>query len=347
MRPEDLVSALEASGVRCEPAEARRVLARVVAEGADDPAPRRPVRKALVEWLRAHARWERPTVVEEHRDPGDGATRFVLALEDGRRTEVVRIPLDGPGPGGGPPATRFSLCLSSQVGCAMACAFCATGTLGLDRDLDAAEIVGSFLAVRARTEGRVTGAVFMGQGEPFHNYDAVIRAAQVLSHPVGGRISADAISISTVGLVPALRRYTAEGHPYRLVVSLHSARAAQRRSLAPVAGRSPLPELAEAIAAHARATRDRVTVAYVLLGGVNTDPEEAEALRALLAGVPLRINLVDLNGEVGGFRRASDAERNHFFDALQVMRAPIVRRYSVGASRAAACGMLAAQAEVG
>jgi 23S rRNA (adenine2503-C2)-methyltransferase len=205
------------------------------------------------------------------------------------------------------------------------------------------------LAVRGTLSGgeRISGVVFMGQGEPLHNYDEVIAAARVLSNPCGGRIEAKSISISTVGLVPQILRYAAEGHKYRLVVSLHSAVAARRRALLPIAKQWSLDDLAAAIRVlHAR-TADRVTVAYCLLAGENTGDDEVEALRALLGDVPLRINLIDVNdarpATEGGFVPPDDAERARFLDALQVLGQPIVRRYSGGKSTDAACGMLAAK----
>jgi 23S rRNA (adenine2503-C2)-methyltransferase len=187
----------------------------------------------------------------------------------------------------------------------------------------------------------------MGQGEPLHNYDAVIQAARVLAHPCGGRVSAKAISISTVGLVPRIHQFATEGHAFRLVISLTSAIPETREGLLPVAGRWSLQELADAMRALHRAQRRRITVAWVLMGGVNTQPEEALALQALLPDVPLRINLIDVNdARPGGFVRATDAERGAFVDALQVLRMPVVRRYSVGAARHSACGMLAAEREL-
>ena len=317
--------------------EARRVLAWLVSEGRPDlEGMARPVHKALRERLRSQTRWDRPAVVERVEDEGDGSVRYLFALADGKKVEAVRIPLHKPG--------CFSVCLSSQVGCAMGCVFCATGRLGLDRNLSAHEIVGCFLAVRDEAPGRVTGAVFMGQGEPFHNYDAVIAAAQVLSHPCGGRVRAEGISISTVGLLPSLQRYAEEGHPYRLFVSLTSAVAEKRLDLLPVAGRSALPELAAVLRRVAARSGDRVTLAWVLMKGINTGPDEVEALQAHFGDLPMRLNLIDVNdSRPGGFERADDDERNAFIDALQVLRAPVVRRFSVGRGRASACGMLAAE----
>jgi 23S rRNA (adenine2503-C2)-methyltransferase len=328
---------MRAHGVAVTEDEARRVLAELISHGRPDlSAMKRPVRAALRNDLDQHLDVSRPEVLERVEDPTDGSLRYLFRLSDGAVVEAVRIPLHAEG--------RFSVCLSSQVGCAMQCAFCATGRLGLDRHLQAHEIVGCFLVVRDEAPGRVTGAVFMGQGEPLHNYDAVMQAAQVLAHPCGGRISAKAISISTVGIVPRIHQFAAEGHKFRLVVSLTSAHAERRRSLMPVAGKWSLEELAEAIRALHAAQGRRITVAWVLMAGVNTAPEEAEALKALLGDVPIRVNLIDVNDRrPDGFRRASDAERDGFIDALQILQMPIVRRYSVGQGQDSACGMLASR----
>lgn len=342
--PADLAAELERAGVPDAAADARRILARLISEGRPDPVPRGGLRRVVVDALAAHG-WERPTV--ELRVPdADGGLRYVFRCADGAAFDVVRIPLHVPG--------RHSVCLSSQVGCAMQCAFCATGKLGLTRNLSAAEIIGGFLTVRdelaaAEPGARVTGAVFMGQGEPLHNYDAVLQAAQILRDPCGGRIGAEAISISTVGLVPAIRRFADERQPFRLILSLTSADPEVRRGLLPVAGRHDLAELAEALGRVHAVQRDRVTLAWVLIGGVNTDPAEAERIRAAFGHLPLRINLIDVNVDPAAdpaFRRATDDERNAFMDALQVLRAPVVRRYSVGRDQNAACGMLAARAAV-
>lgn len=343
MTPEDLQTFLQNKGTTCSLPEARRLLAHVISDGALDIEPKRhPVSRALRSEVETHTRRSRLKIVERTTDPDDGFQKYLIELEDGNTVEAVQIPLHK--------ENHFTVCLSSQVGCAMQCAFCATGRLGLTRNLDAWEIVACFMAVRDEVRdsfgsvgGRVSGAVFMGQGEPLHNYDAVVQAAKVLSHPCGGRIAAEAISISTVGLVPQIRRYTDEGHPYRLIVSLTSAIAEKRSRLLPIAGKFSIEDVANAIRAHAEKIGDRMTVAWVLMGGVNDGHDEAEALQHLLQGVSLRVNIIDVNdARPDGFRRATDEERSQFIDALQILRMPIVRRYSGGRSRHAACGMLAA-----
>jgi 23S rRNA (adenine2503-C2)-methyltransferase len=276
-------------------------------------------------------------VVERITSPADGFVKYLLRSPDGALTEAVRIPLEKPG--------RFSVCLSSQVGCGMQCTFCATGRLGLTRNLEAWEMVAAFLHVRDEAPGRMSGAVFQGQGEPLHNYDNVMQAARVLSHPCGGAVAGKNITISTVGLVPQMRRFARERRPYRLVLSLTSARAEKRRQLLPVAGRIPLAELAEAVREVAAASKhSRMTLAWVLMQGENTCVEEVAEIQRLFAGIPLRMNLIDVNdARPDGYTRASDAERKAFMDALQVLAAPIVRRYSGAADTHGACGMLASR----
>ncbi len=334
--PEELTRLVQDAGAPAEPRHARRYLAHRISHGRRG-RPDKPLPRTFVEAVERLTDDRRLEVVERARDEDDGFVKYLFRSPDGAETEAVRIPLEKPG--------RFTVCLSSQVGCAMRCDFCATGRLGLTRNLEAWEIVSAFCTVRDEVResgGRVTGAVFMGQGEPFHNYDQVIQAAKILSHSCGGRIAQKAISISTVGLVPQIRRYTREGHRYRLIVSLTSALPDRRRRLLPVAGKVDIETLADAIRAHDAQTRGRTTVAWVLLGGVNHDPAEAEALERLLDGIQLRINLIDVNDAEGHYRRATDPERAAFFDQLRRL-GPVVRRYSGGQNEHAACGMLAAE----
>ncbi|HJW94328.1 MAG TPA: radical SAM protein [Thermoanaerobaculia bacterium] len=259
--------------------------------------------------------------------------KYLFRLHDGALAEAVRIPLEN---------QKFTICLSSQAGCAMGCTFCATGRMGLTRNLEAWEIVAQFIAVRDEAEAPVTGAVFQGQGEPLHNYPSVIKAAQILSHPCGGRIAAKAITISTVGLVPMIKRYARERHPYRLIISLTSAIDERRKTLLPVAGAWPVAEVADAVRAYQRVNGGRVTIAWVMLGGINTGLDEVEALQTHFGDLPLRINLIDVNdARPDGFRPPGDRELAAFRDALRALEVPVVRRYSGGAAKHAACGMLA------
>jgi 23S rRNA (adenine2503-C2)-methyltransferase len=268
-------------------------------------------------------------------DAKDGFRRYLFELPDGARIESVRIPLYD---------THHVVCVSSQAGCALGCAFCATGALGLVRSLASWEIVRQVLKVRADSTRPVTGVVFMGQGEPFQNYDAVLDAAYALCDPAGARIDARRISISTAGIVPMIRRYTAEGHKFRLCVSLNAAIPEKRRALMPVEKGFPLPELVDAIREHA-ARAGRVTVEYVMLAGVNVGDEDAAALGALFRGVPIRLNPIAVNDASGRHRPPTEAEWASFRDALarELPGQPVVRRYSGGQDEDAACGMLASR----
>jgi 23S rRNA (adenine2503-C2)-methyltransferase len=316
-----------------ELAYARRILGAVVGRG-------RPLREARNVRRAVLDRAERLASSEGIRcearvDARDGFRRYLFALGDGARVESVRIPLFD---------THHTLCLSSQAGCALGCAFCATGRLGLVRNLASWEIVAQYLAVRADSRRPIQGAVFMGQGEPFHNYDEVMRAAYVLCDPAGGRIDQRRISVSTAGVVPAIRRFTAEGHRFRLCVSLNAATPEKRAALMPVERGHPLGELVEAIRDHA-GRRDRVTVEYVLMAGVNAGEEDAAALGRLLRGIRVRLALIDVNDDAGRYRPPTAAERNAFRDALarELPGVPVVRRYSGGQDGHAACGMLASR----
>lgn len=332
--PAELAAHLRRNGIAVREAEARRITAHAIARGQEGYPQSRPVPRRVEAAVEAFVDRRPIEVIERVTDPSDGFVKFLFRLHDGAVVEAVRIPLEKAG--------RFTVCLSSQAGCGMGCDFCATGRLGLTRNLEAWEIVAQFVAVRDDAPGIITGAVFQGQGEPLHNYDAVLRAAELLAHPCGGRIAAESITISTVGLVPAIHRFAAEKRQFRLIVSLTSALDSRRRALVPVAARWPVSELAEAIRAYQRASGSRATVAWVVLGGINTGPDEVAALRTLFEGVPLRINLIDVNdAREGGYRRASDAELTSFRDALRSLGVPVVRRYSGGAAKHAACGMLA------
>jgi 23S rRNA (adenine2503-C2)-methyltransferase len=314
-----------------ELADARRVLGAVVGRGRT-LRDARNVRREVLDLVAARCSTARLACAET-RDAQDGFRKYLFSLADGGVVESVRIPLFD---------THHTLCLSSQVGCALGCVFCATGRLGLTRNLEAWEIVAQFLHVRADTALPITGAVFMGQGEPFHNYDAVLQAAYVLCDPAGCRVDARRISISTAGVVPMIRRYTAEGHKFRLCVSLNAALPEKRAALMPIERGHPLGELVDAVREHA-ALRGRVTLEYVMMAGVNTGEDDAAALGRLLAGIPVRLNPIDVNDATGRFRPPSAEEWRCFRDALAraLPGQPVVRRYSGGKEEHAACGMLA------
>lgn len=267
----------------------------------------------------------------------DGFQKVLFRTRDGLAVESVLIPLHKPG--------AVSICLSSQVGCPMGCVFCATARMARRRNLETWEIVDQFVQARelARSQGRrVTGAVFMGMGEPFLNYDRVLAAAELLRCPYGGSVAARAITISTVGLVPEIDRYTAENRRFRLAISLGAATDEKRARLVPLASRTPVRAVMEAARRHGAATRERVMLAYVCIGGVNVDVSDALALAELIGETPVRLDLIEVTDPAGQWRAPDPQEFRRFRDALaQYLKQPIVRRYSGGADIQAACGTLA------
>ncbi len=333
------IAALGARGAT--EAEARRIWAAAVKRRAtvEALAHVRQVRRAVLDRVQAEATLPRLAVVTSRTDPADGFKKFLFELPDGKRVEAVRIPIFD---------THYVVCVSSQVGCALACDFCATGRLGFKRNLRPWEMVEQVLAIRDDAAGGpeaerrpVRGVVFMGMGEPLLNYDAVIAAADILSAPSGGAIDGRAISISTAGWIPGIRRYTEEGHRYRLVFSLTSAIPEKRGRVMPVERRYPLGELWQAIRAHAEATRTRAMLAYVVIRGFNTGREDALALQELVGDLPVKLDLIEVNDASGAYLPPTAEELAAFRDHLQVLGAPIVRRYSGGKAVEAACGMLA------
>ena len=295
--------------------------------------------------------------VVERRRAADGFVKYLLRLPDGALVEAVRIPLPDPadaralkerrrrGQASGLvalPTAKYTVCVSSQVGCALGCAFCATAKLGFARNLAAWEMLAQVHAVASEADHPVRGVLFLGMGEPLLNYDNVLRAARILCHPAGLAISADAISISTAGVVPAIRRLVGERPRFRLIVSLVAPTAEARAALMPIEARWPLADLVAAIRDYGSAKRTRVAVAYVAIGGVNMSRQDARDLAQLLAGVRVKIDLIDVNDASGRLGPPSDAEVKAFRDELSRFRIPVARRYAGGREINAACGTLAA-----
>jgi 23S rRNA (adenine2503-C2)-methyltransferase len=321
---------------------ARRLQSAVVRRGAAEVPRQLPETSPhLLERVRAATRIPQLTLLDKLTSPTDGFTKYLFRGDGDGAFEAVRIPLlHRPGD------EKYVVCVSSQVGCAMGCVFCATGRMGFTRNLAAWEIVDQVMQVRADSDHPVRGVVFMGMGEPFLNYERVMRAAAVMADPCGLCVSARAITVSTVGIVPMIRRFTAERQPYRLIVSLTAADRAKRRALLPVEDVHPLPELMAAVREYQAATGTRVMLAWTLLAGLNTSAEDARQLAELTAGMPVKLDLIDVNDDTGRFAPPSDAERRAFRDALTVeLGMPVVRRYSGGKDIAGACGMLAAKRE--
>lgn len=291
----------------------------------------------LLDRIRERVAIPRLKLVDKVVSPQDGFAKYLFEGDGTGQFEAVRIPLLHRAGD-----EKYVVCVSSQVGCALACGFCATGRMGFQRNLATWEIVDQVTQIQADSPHPVRGVVFMGMGEPMLNYDRVIRAAKIFSEPCGMQIAGKAITISTVGIVPAIRRFTEERHPYRLIVSLTSARSEVRAKVLPIEKTYPLPELMAAVREHHAVTKKRVTLAWTVLSGINTSREDARALAELTRDLPILLDLIDVNDPTGQFRRPSTEEANAFRDALrEELHAPVQRRYSGGQDIHGACGMLA------
>jgi 23S rRNA (adenine2503-C2)-methyltransferase len=264
----------------------------------------------------------------------DGTRKFLFRLADGESVETVLIPME---------EGRATLCVSTQVGCAMQCAFCLTGTFGLTRDLTAAEIVNQVCAVRTRFP--VDNIVLMGMGEPLHNLDNVVRALEILYSEPGFDYSPRKVTLSTAGLVPEMQEL---GRRIRvnLAVSLNATTDAVRNELMPINRRYPLAELMRICRDYPLAPRQRITFEYILIRGVNDAPEDARRLVKLLHGVKAKVNLIPFNEHAGSAFRAPAAAAVEAFQRLLLERDIVaIRRTSKGHDISAACGQLKGQLE--
>ena len=321
---------------------ARRLMARVVGCGLyslSELNQRHQVPRVLCD---AMGNLPRLRLVGSVTSSRDRFRKLAFATADGLVLETVLIPLEK--------SAAVSVCLSSQVGCPMGCSFCATARMRDRRNLATWEIVDQLIQARAaaQAEGRrVTGAVFMGMGEPFLNYDRVLAAAEILSAPFGAAISGRAITISTVGLVPEIDRFTRERRRFRLSISLGAASDEKRRLVVPLAAQTPVRAVMAAARRHIVARgRGRVMLAYVCIGGFNVTAEDARALGELIGDTPVRLDLIEVTDLTGRYRPPTRDEWEAFRDALtRHVGQPVVRRYSGGADIAAACGTLAGMTE--
>jgi len=269
----------------------------------------------------------------------DGTVKWRLGLADGRQIEAVLI---------AHARGRRTLCVSSQVGCALACNFCSTGTMGFGRDLSVWEIVEQALIAACEADGqnaRLSNVVFMGMGEPMQNLEAVFGAIEELHRPAPGLgISARQIAVSTVGWVPGIAALQDFPLPVRLAVSLHAADDETRSRMMPINQRYPIASLLSACRRYCDKTGRRVFIEYVLLEGVNDSLEDAKRLAHLLRDGRFHVNLIEYNATGGDYRASRPERRERFLVALERAGLEASVRRSRGADVAAACGQLAARA---
>ena len=265
-------------------------------------------------------------------DSIDRTRRYLVRLQDDELAETVYIPEE----------SRDTICISSQIGCALACTFCLTGQLGLTRHLSAGEIVTQALvAQRENISSRGFNIVLMGMGEPLHNYDNVMKAIRILHDKDGLNMSMSRITLSTAGLLPAIERLAAEPMIPNLAISLTGATNEKRNELMPINRRYPIEQLLDAVRRFPLKHRQRVTFEYVLLGGVTDAPEDALHLVKLLKGIRAKVNLIPFNeAEELSYRRPLDAAIERFQQVLIENNISAFVRKNRGNDISAACGQL-------
>jgi 23S rRNA (adenine2503-C2)-methyltransferase len=267
------------------------------------------------------------------RQARDGTKKFLFQLEDGNQIESVLIP----------DKARLTLCVSTQVGCALGCRFCLTGKRGWKRDLTAAEILNQILAVRERLENKtsITNIVLMGMGEPLANYKNTLKAIDLMRHPDAFKFSSRRITLSTAGLLPELERLAKEKIPFRLAISLNAADEETRSHLMPINRRYSLNRILEVCRNFPLQPRSRITFEYVLIDGINDSPQDANRLFKILQGIPSKVNLIPLNEAPGiPFKRSSEENIRRFHEILMRGGLTAIIRTSKGAEISAACGQL-------
>ena len=316
-----------------EPYRAEQIAGWLYRRGVDDPAQMTDVGRALRERLAAE--WDtRALEVEEVRHSRDGTCKAALRAGDGSRIEAVLIPEEA----------RTTLCVSTQVGCPLACSFCATGALGFARNLGVAEIVDQVCQMQRILgfERRITNVVFMGMGEPLLNLPAVIESIRLLLHPKAFGLAPRRVTVSTVGVVPQIETLL-RAVPVNLAVSLHATTDAVRERLVPLNRRFPLDTLlGELRRLDCVTARRPVFFEYTLIEGVNDAPADAERLVRLLRGIPSKVNLIPMNPHPDSpFRPPDEAVIDRFLRELARRGTTVTLRRSRGPDIDAACGQLA------
>lgn len=269
-------------------------------------------------------------ILKESQSQTEATSKFLIQLEDGESIETVYMEFE----------ERSTVCVSTQVGCAVGCPFCATGQMGLRRNLTAGEILGQLHLLRQELQLEFSNVVFMGMGEPFHNYDAVMQALEIMTDTEGYGLSARKVTVSTAGVIPRIRDFALAPVKAKLAISLSSARNEVRDKLIPLNRKYPLEELFEALRYYASHTRHRITFEYVLLKGVNDSAEDARLIRKILGQLPAKLNLIVYNETEGDFTSTSRADFIKFYERFLDAPFPVTFRENRGSDIEAACGQL-------
>ncbi|MDZ7724310.1 MAG: 23S rRNA (adenine(2503)-C(2))-methyltransferase RlmN [candidate division KSB1 bacterium] len=273
------------------------------------------------------------TCLETRGTEETGSVKYLFRLSDGECVESVLIPDEN----------RRTLCVSAQIGCALNCRFCATAKIGFHRNLTSGEIVDQLLYIKHATGKPITNVVYMGMGEPFQNYTAVIKAADLMSDPQGMATSPRRIVISTAGIADKIIQFTDEGQKYRLALSLNSPFQDERRELMPVTRQWNLDELLQAARYYTRISGNKLTFEYVLFAELNDTRKHALALKDILKSVNSKLNLIPYNAVDDQFKRPGPEKVDQFVQWLLPLKAGLSVRWSRGTDIKAACGQLAGE----
>jgi 23S rRNA (adenine2503-C2)-methyltransferase len=335
LTPAELAARVSAAG---EPAyRSEQVFRWLHGRGVDSLEQMTNVPPSLRQALAAEGTWT-PLVEEVLQEAADGTRKMRFRTGDGRAIESVLIPDEDE------ERNKLTLCVSSQVGCAMDCSFCATATLGYGRNLSAGEIVEQVYRATRLAGRRPTNLVFMGMGEPLHNFDNVAKAFALLQHPWGANFSARRITVSTAGLVSGIDKLGQLMPAPNLAISLNATTDEVRDQLMPVNKRWPIAALLDAARRFPLSHGRRVTFEYVMLAGVNDTDADADRLPRLLRGIPTKVNLIPWNGFAGPPYQRPSAERIRTFqERLRAGGLPVYIRSPRGDDIDAACGQLAAR----
>lgn len=295
------------------------------------------IAKVTQEFVSQSLSFDLPEIDVVQKSNDDRTVKFLFQLKDGKKIETVLIPSN----------KRYSICLSSQVGCAMKCSFCHTGLQGLERHLETSEIVGQFIAAQKwLTENRpdddaIASIVFMGQGEPLHNFDSVKKACEIFLSQHGLCLASEKITISTAGYLPGLERWKDEMPDVNIALSLHSTETEKRSALIPLNKVYPLEKVLAAVNAIPKNRKRFVIYEYLLAKGFNDSAGDAAALGHALQGKKAFVNLIPFNPYPGAmYERPSEAEIMNFKKELDKLRVPCLVRFTKGDDILAACGQL-------
>jgi 23S rRNA (adenine2503-C2)-methyltransferase len=279
----------------------------------------------------------------------DGTIKYLIGLADNKQIESVLIPSVIKFEEPEEEIKRLTLCVSTQVGCPLDCKFCATGTMGFDRNLTAGEIIDQLLAVKKETGKKITNLVYMGMGEPFLNYDNVMKSIEIIS--TGMDIGARRITVSTVGLVPQIKQMADEKRKMKLAISLHSLDDKVRKEIMPIAKKYPLDELLDSIQYYYKKTKLRPTFEYILFENVNDRHEDAKSLIKLSKIIPCKVNIIPFHdNEITRsikssihLKPTSKESSEKFIETLRKNHVTVFARSSAGKDINAACGQLAVE----